>query len=230
MTRDIVEPVEETGTGPLRDGRTLTHPAFGMISASRVQGSRTLFGTDFVHRNFVTVTIRRAVLHRDLSHDFPFGREELIEVHLSEAQWAAFVSSMNVGQGVQCTLYHLHGKQVPGFPLRQRVTEAARDFADRADRVAAHVRKALAAIRQELTGLSKAKQEKVVGELERVERELRDGMPWVEKCMRESMETTVEHARVEVNAYAQSLILAHGLQALGGEQAPVRLLGPGEDA
>ena len=85
------------------------HPAYAMIGASRVSqfgggGGARLFGSDFGHQHYVTISIRRASLGRSHQSEHAYGEEELIEVALSEAQWATFVSSMNVGHGVQATL------------------------------------------------------------------------------------------------------------------------------
>jgi hypothetical protein len=106
-----------------RDGTAYTHPAFGQISASRVTGSTTLFGSDFLHQHYVTIKVNRAELNRDLSRDWHFQREEIVEVALSEAQWATFVSSMNVGAGSQCTIQRVQGEQMPSIPVRVQEDE-----------------------------------------------------------------------------------------------------------
>src|SRR4051812_19636627 len=103
--------VEESAHG---GGRSTTerHPAYGMIGASRVNwaGNGTnLFGSDFRHRNTVRIQIHGADVRRDLSHDWIHAdsRRSLVEVELSEAQWAGFVSTLNVGDGVACTIRHV---------------------------------------------------------------------------------------------------------------------------
>lgn len=91
-------------------GPKTNHPTFGMIGASRVTcgpGGLYAFGSRIKHSAFIDITIRRASLERDLNHDWFYGEDELIEVRLTEAQWATFVSSLNVGFGVPCTLCHV---------------------------------------------------------------------------------------------------------------------------
>ena len=99
-----------------RDATRTTHPAFAQITASRVSGHSILYGSDFDHNHYVTISISRSELCRNLSNDWYHSREELIEVALSEAQWATFVSSMNQGSGVACTLQHFNGKMIPQLP------------------------------------------------------------------------------------------------------------------
>lgn len=94
------------------------HPAYAQIGASRVSGQTFLYGSDFAHQHYITISIQASELHRGLSRDWPVARQEYIEVALSEAQWATFVSTLNVGQGVQCTLNHKDGKGIPQIASR----------------------------------------------------------------------------------------------------------------
>jgi hypothetical protein len=128
-----------------RDDACYTHPAYAQISASNVSGGAYLYGSDFKHHNYVVIRIKRSEMSRNLSNDWPFAREELIEVAVSESQWATFVSSMNRGEGVQCTLQSVQGKSVPQIPaiegkvamFRAEGSEAA-DEAVRAIREMSH--------------------------------------------------------------------------------------------
>src|SRR4029079_12547459 len=88
-----------------------THPAYILVGASRVSSTpgAVLFGSDFRHQHYITITIAKATYNRGLSNDWYFGNKQLIQIALSEAQWATFVSSLNVGQGVPATLEWLDG-------------------------------------------------------------------------------------------------------------------------
>lgn len=213
--KPIEEPVEKPGLNPL-NGTAFTHPAFGQIGASRVSGRSILYGTDFEHQNFVTIRIRRSELHRGLSHDFHFGRNELIEVSLSEAQWATFVSSMNVGDGVPCTIEHVAGEDMPALPRREQKdvyrAEVRKQLAEAATRVESTIRALEAG---ELVSLSKAKRDAVLADLRQLKRDLGDRLPFIAKSLEQHMENTVEHAKVEVGAYVQQHVLRAGLEALG---------------
>ena len=98
--------------------REESHPAYAMIGASRWTGGKSVFhGSDFRHSSGISVTICRAVQVRSLSRDWHHAREELIRVDMSESQWAAFISTLNVGDGVPCTLRRIQGEQMPLIPL-----------------------------------------------------------------------------------------------------------------
>ena len=50
-------PVE--GPGGTQETK-LTHPAFGQVSASRVNGRTNLYGSDFSHNSYISLEIKRS--------------------------------------------------------------------------------------------------------------------------------------------------------------------------
>lgn len=138
--RKVSEPVAE-------DDGTETHPAFGFIHASRVSSNpgAVLFDSDIKHVHFVTLTIQRATRKRELNRDWLFGRQELIEVAMSEAQWASFVSSMNTS-GVPCTIRATSDDHmVDGVPYAPRLQQSMDDVREAANRAYTEVVEAMAA-------------------------------------------------------------------------------------
>ena len=196
-------------------GETVTmHPAFAQIGASRVSGNTYLYGSDFRHQHYVTVTICRSEQHRNLSRDWEFGREELIEVALSEAQWATFVSTPNVGSGVPCTLERFDGQMIPGLPNPTATDEKFRQEIEASmARMQADLRKLAA----DLDGpLSKTKAAELRKNMEWIAGRMTDSTGFVAKQFGEHIEHTVEKAKIEVNAYATNMIQRAGLEALAG--------------
>jgi hypothetical protein len=212
------EPTEKAGIIGIGD-RRFTHPAFGQIGASRVTGGTTLYGSDFVHQNFVTISIRRSELNRGLSHDWHFGTDELIEVHLSEAQWATFVSSMNVGMGVPCTISHINHEPMPSIPLRQQTDEFKKELQEDLTSLGELVMGTIKDVEGELgAGLSIKKKTSILGKLRKLHQQVTSNIPFVTKSLEKHMETTVEKAKVEVNAYIQSHITRAGIDALKSQK------------
>lgn len=132
------------------DGRE-THPAWGLIGAHRGQSGPpgvVLFDSDIRHQNTVTVRIHTAQRKRDLNRDWigVTGRAAFVEVQMSEAQWASFVSSMNSGDGVPCTIRHREDDwDVPGVLYEPRLQESMDETRDAAERAFEAVREAFAA-------------------------------------------------------------------------------------
>lgn len=105
-----------------------THPSWVLIGASRVNATpgAVLFDSDIRHHHYVVVRIRRATRKRDLNHDWIHadGRFSIVEIAMSEAQWASFVSTMNSGDGVPATLEWdatLDDPRVPSPPYQPRL-------------------------------------------------------------------------------------------------------------
>ena len=193
-----------------------THPAFAQIGASRVSGSARLYGSDFVHQNFVRVRIAPSELHRSLANDNPYGsNRSYIEIDLSEAQWASFVSSMNIGFGVQCTLRYRNGEEIPGIapPDEDRQQQFRREVSERAQKAL----ESLDILSADIADLKVSEKQKkaLEGRLARARQQLLSNMPYVLQQFAENMEKTVEKAKVEVNAYVVSTIRRAGLEALG---------------
>lgn len=197
---------------------TAEHPAYGMIGASRVSGGTMLFGSDFQHNAFVRITLRKANVRRDLSTDWPHASKELFEVDMSEAQWAEFVSAMNVGFGVQCTIRHLQGEFMPGIPypekrMDQFRAELAEDLSDSLEALD----DLTAAIRE--LKLSEKQKAELRKRVDKSRSRLTSSVPFVAKRFAEHVETTVSKARIEINAHATHTIMRTGLAALTTPEA-----------
>ncbi len=199
------------------------HPAYGMIGASRVSGGTMLFGSDFQHNSFIRVTVRTACVRRDLSTDWPHADKELIELDMSEAQWSEFVSAMNIGFGVQCTLRHVKGEFLPGLPYPERRidqfrAELAEDLSDSLGAL-----DDLTAAIGELKLSEKAKAA-LLNRVDKSRSSLTASIPFVAKQFQEHMEATVNKARIEINAHAIHAIHQTGLNALADVVAPAPVL------
>lgn len=147
MSNETVEPTIEKTDSVIGKGTREAHPAFGLIGASRSQGSgAVLFDSDIKHRHTVTVTIYEAERERNLNHDRVYPKSTkgiLAEVQMSEAQWASFVSSMNTGFGVPCTVRRTYDDyNVAGLPYAPRMEESMSEVRDAGEKAIEKIREA----------------------------------------------------------------------------------------
>lgn len=221
MTRKSEEiKVEEINS--LHVDQKLTHPAFGQIAASRISGHVNLYGSEFHHHGFIAIRINHSELNRSLSRDWPFPRKEIVEVYLSEAQWASFVSSLNIGSGVQCTISHLNGEGVPEIPS---LPDRREQFSSEVNAKMEDAKKSITEIIQKIDGLKiseKAKTE-LKRELSMVSGRITNSVDFVAKSFSEHMEEQTEKAKCEVNAYIAGTLQRSGLEALQNG-TPISLL------
>lgn len=219
MAREIQEPVITTELGPGRMDETVSrHPAFCQIGASRVSGRTNLYASDFGHNAFMTISIRRSELHRNLFNDWHYGKEELIEVALSEAQWATFVSAPNVGSGVPCTLQHFSGKIIPGLPDPIARSD---QFSDEMKKSAAESLEALDELAEmiDALGLPKGKASQLKEQNRVARAKLASTIPFIVKQFDEHLEETVEKAKAEIHGYMINTVQRAGIAALSGPDA-----------
>ena len=208
----VEAPKTRPDSSPL-GGTITTHPAFAQIGAARLSGGdAVLYGSDFRHRNTIRLSIHRSELRRSTARDWHFDREELIEVELSEAQWATMISSLN-SDSVPCTLRHLGTQVIPHLiapPNQQQQFET--DFRDRL----ALAQQALTELRDKIAaaGLSGKKQDELTRTLETAARNIDGNLEFVAQRFGEHMEEVTEQAKIEVEAYAQATIQRAGLAAL----------------
>lgn len=223
--------------GHMDRGTVLSHPAFGQITISRVSSShgQNLYGADFKHSHFLELTIVESELVRDLSYDRHSPGRQLIQVSMTEAQWATFVSSPNTGGGTPCTLERIYGKGVPAIPARRQEDVAKSEVKEQVASLVKSIDKAIAEVGGVIgQSLSNVKRDKIMDHLHALRATVSAGIPWVAQQFDEHMETTVEHAKVEVNAYMQSAIQRAGLQAIAAANGmPLQLTpetGAGKDS
>lgn len=189
------------------------HPAWAMIGAHRVQtGSpgAVLFDSDIRHHHYVTVTLARAERKRDLNSDHLHARHQIIEVAMSEAQWASFVSSMGVGSGVPCTVTYerkdgVRGA-VPGMEYAPRLQESMDEVRSAGDKSIEKIREAF----------EKVKEKPNKGNLRYLEAMIANApsnMEFAAKSLSEHAENVVQKARADIEAMVVAKAEQLGLEA-----------------
>lgn len=205
--------------------QTITHPSYAQIQASRVTtGGISLYGSEFNHQHYVVIRIARSEVDRSLSNDWPHTREELIEVALSPSQWAEFVSSMNFGSGVQCTIQRVGGERVPQIPMPERKFDQFKKEASDADKETLNRIDALIEKVNDAK-LGKNAKDEIVNELKIIRGRTSNSLVYVMEQFGEHMEKTVNKARMEISAYAQTILARTGLNKLLGEGKSSKVLG-----
>jgi hypothetical protein len=210
-----MKPTRTRGTYTSEDYRE-EHPAYGVIGASRVSATpgAHLYGSDFRHRHYVVVRIAHSSLSHGLSSDHANSGDPIVEVALSEAQWATFVSAMNMGNGTACTIQRLGFTEVPDVePLE-----------DRRSRYSAEVDDALNEALDALAELqTAAPTKKLRDQVQLAIKKLTDSLPFIAQRYAEHAEATTEKAKIEVNAYITQAIQRAGMAAIGAASNPIEL-------
>jgi len=198
------------------------HESYGMIGFSRVSSSSgvNFFGSSIRSSHFIDLTIRRAERHRNLNQYWYHGGEELINVRLSPNQFAELLTSLNVGNGVPCTIQHVNRVRMgecPAVDQRQKYesefeADVARTTQD-AERILADVKRVFS----DKQSIGKADRAAIVRQLESLIAHVKNGMPFVQSQFNEAMDKTVTEAKGEVEAFVNHKIHSLGINALNTE-------------
>lgn len=196
------------------------HPAWGLIGASRVSSSpgATLFDSDIRHGHFVMVRLRRASRGRDLGHDRKYGEEGIMEIAMSEAQWASFVSTMNVGDGVPCTINRVGREDMPEVPYEPRLAESMDEVRNAGEKVLEVIRGAMETYSEHHTKANLKRLESAIANAP-------NNMTYAAEVLSEHAENVVQRARADIEAIVVSKAEQLGIEP--GEITDVRLLGEG---
>lgn len=206
---------EEIGNSSHYEQR-ISHPAFGQISVSRGSvGGRgiNLYDSDFGHSEIITIEVKHSELHRGLSRDRHYPRENIVHLTLSAAQWATFVSSFNMGGGVPCTINWEKGVgRIPGIPAVERAEAYKHDMRNTTKEAVERLEVLRTAI--EASGLSKKKRDELLSKLNQAEMSVSSSIQFVNDQFEEHIENVIEKSKVEVENYLTSRIHRAGIAAI----------------
>jgi hypothetical protein len=193
------------------------HDAFGLVRINRIEGgSQTLFQSDLKHDRSIELTISTATLDRGLHSDWVHAKSEIVQVRMSQAQWATLVSSMNMGSGVPCTIQHIQHKRMPvidATPKRETFESEIKQFTSKIISKAAQLEKILEEMLKQ-SSIKKGDMKNLQGGLRNIIQDLHSNLPFIEKCFHEEMETTTEAAKAEVENYLLTTVINRGLEAI----------------
>lgn len=197
------------------------HPAFGLVSFSRVQGgNKVFFGSDVPSDHYITLQISPAGRRHSLGQDWLMEKNNpFIEVAMTSHQFAELLTSLNVGSGVPCTIQYLNGKTVER--LERIETEGDRikkEFNKNASKYSEVLRKNKECIDVLLAKdkLSKADRNAIGGLLSNIIQEVESNRPFYLDQFEESTSKMVVQAKAEVDAFVTHVVVSAGLEHLRG--------------
>jgi hypothetical protein len=202
-----------------KDGAyTLKHPAYAIINAHRIHGRASLVGSHVDHSGFVRIEIKRADCQVDEFGERFWGGKFVVSVDLSEAQWVALVSRMNMGEGIPCTLRHMQQGELVRVPELTPPIKVDEKLAEQADTHSASIDQLIstqiAALRKAADKLGKKDAERFLMDLRVLEGNLRENAKFHHECLTETKEKLVTEAKLEIEAAINSKITALGIQSL----------------
>lgn len=193
-----------------------THPSFGMIELSRTNSSKglNLFGSSISHHNTMRIRIYKGVVRRHLSRDW-YGTKSIkpiIEIELSNSQFADFITSAGVGGGTPVTIRYRDGHEVEDCQHENKRQLFEKEFSAQMNDMCGDIEEDLKRAREILGKKSLLADDKreLLHMFESTKTFLKSNAPFVKQYFNESMDKTVSEAKGEVEAFWMAKILHVG--------------------
>ena len=222
MTKDNMEVtalVVKENEATREDDGSLSHPSFGTINISRGQCSENvnLFGSSILHRNVISITIHRAILHRDLNRDWIMpkaGTPSIVEVEMSTSQFADAITSFNQGEGTPCTITHINGMRMEEPPFESKRVEFDREFQERMKLITNQNNQYYMRIAEILDkpSIGKHDREEIFKQLDQMRMQIQSNVPFIKSQFTEQMDKTVGEAKAEFDSHVDSRLKQLGLE------------------
>jgi hypothetical protein len=211
-----------------------THPSYGCISISQVQGRGVLFGSEVTHQHFISITISEARRVVDEPREFVMSDRELIQVAMTQAQFAEMITSPNRGSGTPCTIERFTGDKGqpwvhprhggrPSPPEPEHYTKKYKNaMGERTGLISDKLKAAKEKADRLVNGEDKPTKENlraVAAALYTAQMNLDQNLPYVMEEMEEGIEKRMSTAVSEFESYVAFSLQAKGLEHLAA-QAP----------
>jgi hypothetical protein len=214
----------------MKDSKTTAHESFGMAGFSRSTTGGdgvTLFGSSIKHGNVIRFTVRNAEVDRHLEQDWYHvtNRLPIVEIEMSQSQFAEMITSMNMGDGIPVTLRYVNGKKMEDCPHESKVLQHSNEFKERmkefSERVNEYGKELYSKIEKRLP---KKDQDEVKGIVDQMVQEIASNIPFYEKQFVRQMEKTQTEAKAEIESFVHNKIHSAGLSTLLGENGTKDIL------
>ena len=182
------------------------HESFGMLGFSRVccgPKGMNLFGSAIRHTRVISLTLRRAHQVRHLNEDRYYAHEELFRVEMSPTQFAELISTLNMGDGIPCTITRVGKEMMADCPE----TTMRRKFEAEFEQMAHDITKSITdLIRQaqeimEKKNINKGDRKEIMDKLAAISQDIHANMPFVCEQFNESMDKIVGDAKGAIEAF-----------------------------
>lgn len=189
------------------------HPSYGQLEVVRTysSGATALYGSSIKHSNTIRLRLYGSYMKRDLNQNWYHNNGLKFEVEMSPTQWAEFISSINMGGGVPCTIkFDKQGRveSPPDFHTRDTFDSEFRNSISHASKGITNTIKETKEIFSKKS-LNKADKEAILSNLYQIERTLKDTIPFIQESFGEAMNQTVHEAKGELEGWITSKVGNH---------------------
>jgi len=181
------------------------HESFGQIEISRVSSLR----------------IKNSIKYRDLHRNWHHSDKEIIEVAMSENQFAQMITSLNVGSGSLCTIKHIQGHAMEECPEENERETFEKEFEEKMKGIGEEAKELVGRAKQllEQPSLRKSEREELLKLINGIVMTVTNSVPFTASQYNEFVDKTLTSAKNDIDAHLLNLVNKAGLKSL--QDAPI---------
>ena len=196
--------------------------SFGQIQFSKVVGgSSKFYGSNLTTNSYIQLTISQSEMIRSLTDDKYYPRKKVIEVSMTNSQFAELITSLNFGGGVPCTIRYNNGEVIEHTTISEnRKDFVVRKFKEKMKTFSFKLKEYSNNVGEILKKgkLSVSDKEEINRGISNVVMETENNIPFYLQCFQEAMEDIVIESKHDVEASILHKITSAGLDALTKEK------------
>ena len=195
-----------------------SHPSFGQISFSRIQGHEKFYGSELPQDHYIEMNVHHSKIERNLNQDWFYNVGlPAITIRMTSGQFSEMITSLNRGTGTPCTIEMVDGRRIeklPEFESRKEVhhKEFEKEMEQFAQRISKTQRSAKELVKKKTLSKDDIRQLEI--QLDYMVMEIVSNIPFFAKQFQEMMDKVVFEAKTEVENAIQHKINVLGLNAL----------------
>lgn len=205
-------------------GKVESEPYMAIAGFSRVQGRTNLHGVDYPTGNFIVFRVYQGRVLRETTSDHHMAdhRLPIVELAMSEVQFAQLITNMNIGDGVPVTFKY---RPEPGtkmievkMPDRAQATEEkfTADVRETSKDTLEAIKQAQRILNDILDGktVNKTQVREALAAVDTADRELDRNMPFILQRADEAIGNRTIKAKAELDAFVGQTLARVGAKVL----------------
>lgn len=184
------------------------HPSYCTVRFSRTNSShqKPFFGSSIKPNSYITLTISSAEIDRKLNNDWIHSGRELIQVGMTEAQFAELITTINMGSGTPATLFHDGKKKIEEPPYISKVEQHSMEFSNKMHEMSENLKNNFNKIQTIINSdkpINKQAKAELINMYNSMITQINSNIPFYEQQFLEQMQNTVHEAKMEINQHIQ---------------------------
>ena len=204
-----------------RNREEKSHPSYGLISFNRIKygEAKSLFGSSIKHENPIQMILSHAVAERNINQDYYCEKGRIVEVEMSQSQFADLITSFNNSSGTPCTVkFTERDGNTSECDYVNKVEQFQKEFSYDLSEIRNDLDKIIESVKEIFENrktLKKSDKEEILSILNNVRRTIGNNADYVLNSFNEQIDKTITEAKGEIESFMYSRIHELAKEAIG---------------